>query len=261
MNWHRIHALALRHLYPLKRDFDLLSDMIYWPLVDTIVWGVTSQWITDASGIASAATGILLGLVLWNVIWRSQAEVARNLLDEIQNNNLVNLFSTALTVKEWLVSVVFLSVIKTSITMAILLPAMYLLYKINVLQQGLWLAVFFLGATVTGWWVGFLSAGVVLRHGLRMQTVVWTFPGMLLPFSAVFFPLDRLPAFLQPISRVIPTTYIFETMRAIVAGLPVDYSLLAYSFGLNFLFLTLAIWYFIRSFAYSKKLGLGRFNT
>ncbi len=260
MNCHRIHALALRHLYPLKRDFDLLSDMAYWPLVDTVLWGVTSQWIADTSGVAGVALGILLGLVLWNVIWRSQSEVSRNLMDEIWNNNLVNIFSTALTVKEWVVSVLLLSFLKMMITMCILIPAVYLLYSINVLQLGLWLIVFFAGATMTGWWIGFLSAGIVLRHGQRMQTVIWTLPGILLPFSAVFFPLDRLPTFLQPISRLVPTTYIFETMRAIVAGAAIDYGALAYSFGLNALFLGLAVWYFVRSFAYSKKLGLGRFS-
>lgn len=260
MNWHRIHALALRHLYPLKRDFDLLSDMAYWPLIDTILWGVTSQWIADASGVAGVATGILLGLVLWNVIWRSQSEVSRNLMDEIWNNNLANIFSTALTIREWVVSVLLLSFFKTMFTMSILLPAVYFLYKVNVLLLGPWLVVFFAGATMTGWWIGFISAGIVLRYGERMQTVIWTLPGIMLPFSAVFFPLDRLPTFLQPISRLVPTTYIFETMRAIVAGAPVNYSMLAYSFGLNALFLSLAVWYFVRSFVYSKKLGLGRFS-
>jgi len=260
MNKHRIHALALRHLYPLRRDFDLLSDMVYWPIVDTILWGVTSQWISDVSGIPELVVGMLLGLVLWNVIWRSQSEVSRNLMDEIWNNNLVNIFSTALTVREWVVSVLLLSFMKMGITMSVLLPAIYLLYKVNILQMGWWLVLFFAGATMTGWWVGFLSAGIVLRHGPRMQTVIWTLPGILLPFSAVFFPLDRLPSFMQPISYLVPTTYIFETMRTIVAGGSVDIPTLMLSFGLNILYLSLAIWFFIRSFAYSKNLGLGRFK-
>jgi ABC-2 type transport system permease protein len=260
MNWKHVQALALRHLYPLKRDFDLLSDMVYWPLVDTILWGVTSQWISDASGIAEVAIGILMGLVLWNVIWRSQSEVSRNLMDEVWNNNLVNIFATALTVKEWVVSVLLLSFLKMAITMSILLPAVYLLYSINVFALGWWVLVFFVGATLTGWWIGFLSAGIVLRYGPRMQTVIWTLPGILLPFSAVFFPLDRLPEFLQPIARLVPSTYLFETMRAIVAGAGANPQYLVISFGLNLFFLGLAVWYFVRSFAFSTKLGLGRFN-
>lgn len=260
MNFDRIGALALRHLYPLKRDFDLLSDMIYWPMVDTILWGVTSQWLSDSSGNAELIVAILLGLILWNVIWRSQAEVSRNLMDEIWNNNLVNIFSTPLTIGEWVVTVLLLSILKTMITLIIVVPVMFLLYTVNIFVLGWWLPIFFLGTIMTGWWIGFISAGIVLRYGPKVQTVIWTLPGILLPFSAIFFPLDKLPLFLQPIARVIPTTYILESMRAVISGLAVDPWQLALSFGLNIVFLVVCIWYFMRSFEFSKNLGLNRLN-
>jgi ABC-2 type transport system permease protein len=120
-----IRAFILRHTYPLRRDFDLLSDMIYWPIVDTLLWGITSQWLYEASGITGLIAMILTALVLWNVIWRSQAEVSRNLMDEIWNNNLVNLFSTPLTIMEWITGVLLLSVLKTGITFVLLAPLVY----------------------------------------------------------------------------------------------------------------------------------------
>ncbi len=260
MKLHRIQALLYRHTYPLKRDFDLLSDMIYWPMVDTVLWGVTSQWLSDSAGGTSIVASILLGLVLWNIIWRAQAEVSRNLMDEIWNNNLVNLFSTPLTVPEWVTSVLILSVVKTSITMSLLIPVVFLLYSVNVFALGMWLPLLFLGATMTGWWLGFISAGIVLRYGPKVQTVIWTLPGILLPFSAIFFPLDRLPVFLQPISRAIPTTYILESMRSILAGNGVSGEYMLLAFGLNSLYVVGSLLFFYRSFLYSANLGLGRFN-
>jgi len=194
------------------------------------------------------------------VIWRSQAEVSRNLMDEIWNNNLINLFSTPLRVDEWVTSVLLLSVIKTSITLLLLVPAVFFLYTVNVFQLGWWIPVFFLSTTMTGWWLGFISAGIVLRYGPKAQTVIWTLPGILLPFSAIYFPLSQLPAVIQPISRIIPTTYIFESMRTLIQGGMVRPDYLAISFGLNIVFLGFAFWFFMRSFAYSTKLGLGRFN-
>lgn len=261
MKPHRIRALFLRHLYPLRRDFDLLSDMIYWPLIDTLLWGVTGQWLSSASTDGhTLLVSILMGLVLWNVIWRSQAEVSRNLMDEIWNNNLINLFSTPLTVPEWLTSVLLLSVVKTAITMVMLLPAVFFLYTVNVFELGWWLLLFFLGATMTGWWIGFISAGIVLRYGPKVQTVIWTLPGVLLPFSAIYFPLERLPSYIQPISRSLPTTYIFESMRGLISQQGVHLEQLVLSFFLNFLFVTLSLWFFVRSFKVSVSLGLGRFN-
>jgi ABC-2 type transport system permease protein len=258
MKSHRIKALVLRHLYPVIRDFDLLSDMVYWPVIDTILWGVTSQWLSESSGNMQIVLTILIALVLWNVIWRSQAEVSRNLMDEIWNKNLVNIFSTPLKLKEWVTAVLLLSVLKTAITLVLLVPVMYLMYTVNVFQLGWWLLVFFLGCLITGWWVGFISAGIVLRYGQKMQTVVWTLPGILLPFSAIYYPVDKLPEIVQPISLLIPTTYIFESMRSLLAGNGVDLMMMVVCFGLNFLWLAITLWYFVRSYQFSKNLGLGR---
>lgn len=260
MNSRRIYAFFLRHMYPLKRDFDLLSDMVYWPIIDMFLWGVTSQWLVDSSGVANLVAALLTALVLWNVIWRSQAEVSRNLMDEIWNNNLVNLFSTPLKLREWLAGVLILSIVKTSLTLGLLIPVVVLLYSVNLIQLGLWLPVFMLLSTMTGWWVGFIAAGIVLRHGPKVQTVVWTLPGFLLPFSAIYYPVDRLPEWMIPIAKVLPTTYVFESMRSLLntGAVPVDQILI--SAGLNLIYLGLCIWFFVRSFEYSRNLGLGRFD-
>ncbi|MDQ3009019.1 MAG: ABC transporter permease [bacterium] len=258
INWHHIQAVCLRHIYPLKRDFDLLSDMLYWPMIDVVLWGITSRWLGDGS--AGVMATILTGLILWNVIWRSQSEISRNLIDEIWNNNLVNLFSTPLTLLEWVTGVLLLSVGKTMATLAVLTPIILLLYSVNILNIGWWLIPFFIGTIMTGWWVGFVSSGIVIRWGPKVQTVVWSLPGILLPFSVVYFPLANLPSFLQPISYLLPTTYIFESMRSVLSTGTVDLRYLAISFFLNIVYLALAIWWFGRSFKYSLTLGLGRFN-
>ena len=260
MKKYRILGLFLRHLYPLKRDFDLLSDMVYWPLIDTLLWGLTSLWLGSAAGMENLAVTILMGLVLWNVIWRAQSEVARNLMDEIWNNNLVNLFSTPLQLSEWVLSALGLSVLKTSITLACIVPAILFLYAVDVFTFGWWLPVFFLATTMTGWSIGFISAGIVVRYGPKVQTVIWTLPGILLPLSAVYFPLANLPAVLQPVSYIIPTTYIFEAMRSLVATGEVSVPSLALSFALNIVWLAGALWWFSASFRKSLELGLARFN-
>ncbi len=259
ISWQRIYGLALRHLYPLKRDFDLLSDMIYWPIIDILIWGITGQWLGGASG-NNVMVSLLCGLILWNVIWRSQSEISRNLIDELWNNNLVNLFSTPLSLKEWLVGVILLYVAKTILTMVILSIVIALLYSVNIYAVGWWLIPFFVCAVMTGWWVGFISAGIVIRYGQKVQTVVWTLPGILLPFSVVFFPLANLPRFLQPISYALPSTYIFESMRSLIAGHAVDPRMIAVSFGLNIIYLTISIIWFVKSFKWSLTLGLSRFN-
>lgn len=257
---HRLLAFCLRHVYPLRRDFDLLSDMLYWPVIDVLLWGITSQWLGSQSEFPNVVATILTGLILWNVIWRSQSEVSRNLIDEIWNNNLVNLFSTPLSLREWVSGVLLLSVAKMFFTVGVLIPIIFFLYSVNILAIGWWIIPFFICTVMTGWWVGFISAGIVIRWGPKVQTVVWTLPGILLPFSAVYFPVIILPTFLRPVAYFIPTTYIFESMRALLITGQVDGKLILLSLALNTLYLSGALFWFVKSFQYSLRLGLGRFN-
>jgi ABC-2 type transport system permease protein len=258
--WGRIYAFALRHIFPLKRDFDLLSDMLYWPIIDVILWGITGRWLSNGTNGTSLITAILMGLLLWNVIWRSQSEVSRNLIDEIWNHNLVNLFSTPLSVTEWIMGVLMLSIAKLLFTITMLTTVVYVLYAVNFLSLGWWLIPFFICAVMTGWWVGFIAAGIVIRWGPKVQTVVWTLPGILLPFSAVYFPLALLPTVLRPISYLLPSTYVFESMRSVLVSGTLDWRFLAISFAMNCLYLLLALLWFRMNFKKSLALGLGRFD-
>ena len=36
MNWNKIYALSLRHIYLIKGSFPRILDLIYWP---NISWG------------------------------------------------------------------------------------------------------------------------------------------------------------------------------------------------------------------------------
>lgn len=256
----RLYAFSLRHLYPLKRDFDLLSDMVYWPIVDVLLWGLTSRWLGIESGISGLMLSILTALIIWNIIWRSQSEISRNIIDEIWNYNLVNLLATPLSIIEWIVGVILLSVGKTAVTVAALAPIIWILYSVNIFGIGWWLIPFFIGGVITGWWIGFISAGIILRWGPKFQTVVWTLPGILLPFSAVFFPLDVMPEIIRPISYLIPTTYIFEGMRSLVTVGTLEVWTIVLSFALNLFYLIPSIAWFIYSYRFSLRLGLGRFT-
>lgn len=256
----RIYAFFLRHLYPLRRDFDLLSDMLYWPLIDLTLWGITGMWLVKGSAQLNLVASLLLGLLLWNVLWRSQSEISRNLIDEIWNNNLVNLFSTPLSLAEWIIGVLLLSFIKMAVTVSVLTPLILALYHVNVFELGWWIFPFFAITTLMGWVIGFISAGIVIRYGPKVQTIIWTLPGILLPFSAIYFPVAQLPSVLQPIAMLIPTTYVLEAMRAVLTGTAVSVASMLTSLALVLAYMTLAIVYFVRMFEKSRELGLNRFG-
>ena len=45
MKFHRISALLIRHLYLYQRSFPRIMDIVYWPVMEILVWGFLSLYI------------------------------------------------------------------------------------------------------------------------------------------------------------------------------------------------------------------------
>ena len=60
----------------------------------------------------------------------------------------------------------------------------------------------------------------MLRLGPASEWLIWPIPTLISPFAGVFYPVSVLPGWMQVISRVLPPSYVFEGMRAVVAGKP-----------------------------------------
>ena len=52
--------------------------------------------------------------------------------------------------------------------------------------------------------------GLVLRFGTGAEALAWGVMFVLLPLSGVFYPIDALPAVLQPLALALPTTHAFD---------------------------------------------------
>ena len=46
MNFNKIYALGLRHLYLIMNSFPRVLDLIYWPTVQIFLWGFISKFFT-----------------------------------------------------------------------------------------------------------------------------------------------------------------------------------------------------------------------
>lgn len=257
MKVNRIYAITLRYLYLFKHNPDKLVDIFYWPLVDLILWGITTLFIRSLDPSYSKIVIIIVsGLIFWQVVWRGQIEVTINILEELWNKNLVNLFATPLKFSEWITSFVILSIIKLAVSFSFIASLSYILYKVNVFSYGLYLAPFIILLIMSGWWIGIFVGSIILRFGTRIQNLAWSFPWAISPFSAIFYPIAILPPWAQKISRLFPTSYIFEGIRQIINTGAIDTYKLYMSLFLNIIYLILALFLLKRSFRKVLKKGL-----
>ncbi|KKQ18568.1 MAG: ABC-2 type transporter [Parcubacteria group bacterium GW2011_GWC1_36_9] len=117
MRLNRIYAIILRNFFTFKHSFDRLSDVFYWPIIDLILWGLTSTYFTKyASNVPNIVLLMLSGALLWIIIWRGQSEITIGILDDLWNRNLINLFASPLKFSEWIIALVAMGIIKALIS-------------------------------------------------------------------------------------------------------------------------------------------------
>lgn len=144
MKLYRIKAIVLRHLILTFRDFHRMIDIIYWPVLDIVIWGFTARWVQSNQLQSIQISFILLtALVFWQVLFRAQLEVSFSFLDELWSHNLVNLFSTPIKISEWIISVMIIGFIKSVFAFAFGTTVIFMIYSVNILTTGFVLLLFY----------------------------------------------------------------------------------------------------------------------
>lgn len=257
INFNRVFAMVYRYWLATKHSYDRLGGMFYWPVMDLFIWGLTGLYIVKLStNNQNVIFVVLTGLIYWLVIWRSQYEIAANLLQEMWDRNLINIFASPLKISEWIASVMIFGFIEMMVTVSFSGILVVILYNYPILAYGLYTIPIILSLVLTGWAVGFFVAAFIIRYGQKIQTLAWTGVALISPFSVLYYPLHILPNWAQKVAWFVPSSHIFEGMREIIFTGKISYDKLYISFGLNIIYLFLAIWFFNFMFKKTKKIGL-----
>jgi ABC-2 type transport system permease protein len=213
----RIGAMLLRYLYLLRSSWPRTLELLYWPVIQMVLWGFTSQFLMTNSSYVARAGGVLLaGVMLWDVMFRGQLGVSVSFLEELWSRNLGHLFVSPLRPYEWVLSLLAMSLVRVAIGV---MPAMLLaipLYHYSIFTLGPPLIAFFVLLLVMGWALGLMIGALLLRHGLGAESLAWLAVFLLAPASAVYYPVSILPQWLQYLAWTLPSAHIFEGMRAVM---------------------------------------------
>lgn len=253
----RVAAMVLRHVYILKGSWPRVLEMAYWPAVNMVVWGFTSQFFMQHSSWVAQAAGVLIGaVILWDVMFRGNLGVSLAFLEEMWSRNLGHLSVSPLRPYELVAAMLTMSLIRTIIGV---LPAMLLaipLYGYSIFELGLPLVAFWINLMVSGWVVGLGVSALVLRFGLGAESLAWVLVFAVAPLAGIYYPIDTLPVWLQPVAWALPPAYVFEGMRSVMFGHGFDTGLLAGAVALNVIYLTLTAGLFMRVHRIARERGL-----
>ncbi len=213
----RVWAMLLRYLYLLRNSWPRTLELLYWPTLQMLIWGFMSQFLYVNSNYVFRAFGVLLAAVmLWDVLFRGQLGLSISFLEEMWARNLGHLFVTPLRPTEWVAALLSMSLIRVLIGVVPAALLAILLYHYSIFSLGAPLAAFFAVLLVMGWALGLAICGMILRHGMGAESLAWLAVFTLSPISAVYYPVSILPHWLQHIAWGLPSTYVFEGMRAVL---------------------------------------------
>ena len=257
MRWSPVAAVALRQFYLMRGSPTRLFPMFMLVAIDIVLWGFISRYLQSVSDGRIDFVPTLLGAVLlWDFFSRVMQGITTAFLEDVWSRNFLNVFATPLRISEYIGGLVITSILTSLLGLIVMLVLASMVFGFSFFSFGLALIPFLLTLFLFGIALGIVASAMVLRLGPASEWLVWPIPAVLSPFVGVFYPLATLPMWMQAVGKVLPPSYVFEGVRALVAGQPLNFTLLTLGIGLACLQIFLAGWFFARVYRYAVRSGL-----
>lgn len=264
MRLSHVFGIIVRYVFLMRRTWYRAFDLFYWTAIQIFLWGFITLWFKESIFVGEVnLVLVLLGaLVFWELFYRAQQGVVIPFLEDVWARNLVNIFSSPISLREFIAGHLLLSLGKGFLSIALALVLAWALYALRIWELGFYFIPFFVNIFVFGWALGIATIGLIIRFGPSLEMLAWSIPTLLQPFSAVFYPVSILPLFLQKIALLLPTTYLFEGMRAVLLQGVFPWQHVMWATALNIVYFVLALLFFAWMFSRARKKGtLSRFVT
>ena len=256
MNFSKVYALGLRHMYLISNSFPRIIDLIYWPTVQIFLWGFISKFFTLNSDYYSNTVGIILtAAILYDFLFRVSISFNMMFLEEIWSRNFTNLFIAPIKISEIVASLTFTAILRALIGMV---PAAIIaipLFGVSVFKLGIPLLFLLLALYLFGITLGLLVTSGLLRFGPSFENIAWASLFFLAPLGCIYYPIEILPNSLQIIAKGLPLVHIFEEMRSILISESVNYFDIIKSISISIVYFILGVIVFYVSFLGAKVRG------
>ena len=256
MNFNKVYALGLRHMYLISNSLPRIIDLIYWPTVQIFLWGFISKFFTLNSEYYSNTVGIILtAAILYDFLFRVSISFNMMFLEEIWSRNFTNLFIAPIKISEIVASLTFTAILRALIGMV---PAAIIaipLFGVSVFKLGIPLLFLLLSLYLFGITLGLLVTSGLLRFGPSFENIAWASLFFLAPLGCIYYPIEILPNSLQIIAKGLPLVHIFEEMRSILISGSVNYFDIIKSISISIVYFILGVIIFYVSFLGAKVRG------
>lgn len=251
----RIKAILLQELFITARSLEVIIDLFYFSLINIIVFGFFSKFLTAAIN-PQGAQYLLLGMILWEIVRITQYSISVGALWNIWSRNLSNMFIAPLSITEYMIAHMLSGAIKTAATIMVISLIALFVFKFNIFVLGfINLVLFFINLTIFAWSVGIVILAIIFHYGTKLQALAWGLVFVFQPLTAMFFPVTILPETMQKVAYLLPPTYVFEAARRGLSNPSVNWEAFVIALAENIVYFVLSLWFFYIMLKKSKDSG------
>ena len=241
-------------------------SIFLWLIIDVIQWGFISKYLGSFGEATFSFITVILGaIILWEFMARIQQGIMMAFLEDIWTQNFINFFASPLKIREYLSGLVMTSVVSGLAGFLVMVAIAGALFGYSVLKIGGLIVPFMAILLVFGTAMGIFVSAVVFRLGPSAEWLGWPIPMVLSLFAGVYYPISALPPSLAVCARLIPPSYVFQSLRAILSsgGSPPDLvPNLIIGGVLSIVYLMGASYFFVIIYRRNLKSGsIARFNA
>ena len=130
MTLSRVWAVYKRHAYSLKHSAPGFVDMLFWPAMDLMLWGLLTLFIQRQQiHLPVAIYSLIGGVLLWDIVFRSNLGIGVTFLDDTSwTHNVLNLLVSPLRPSEYVAGAVAWSISKVLAGWVVMLALAWTLF-------------------------------------------------------------------------------------------------------------------------------------
>src|SRR6201997_2941930 len=252
----RVAAMVRRYWYLLRSSWPRVLDLIYWPAVQMLMWGFLQLYVNQNSSFFTRSAGVFIGAVLlWDILFRGQLGFSISFLEEMYARNMGNIMMSPLRPFEFIIALMVISVVRLSLGAVPVTFLAIAFFGFNLYAFGLALVAFFFNLMLTSWAIGIFVSGLILRNGMGAENLAWSIMFVFMPLTCVYYPVTTLPIWLQPVAWLLPPTYVFEGMRALVIDKVFRPDLMLDALALNAVLFAAGVFGFLQLLRSARRVG------
>jgi len=257
MRLHRTAAIVLRQFYLLRGSPARVLPLFAWVAIDMVLWGFLTRYLNSIAAPGFNFVPAFLGAVLlWDFFIRVMQGITTAFFEDVWSRNFLNFFASPLSTSEYVSGLVVSSIATSVVGLVAMILLATTIFGLSFFVYGVLVIPFLAVLFLFGIAMGVCATAIVLRFGPAAEWFIWPIPALVSPFVGVFYPLATLPPWMRVISHLLPPSYVFESLRAIIARQPVSLAELTVSGGLAILDVGLAAWFFTRIYRHAVRTGL-----